>query len=115
MILELVRATGTLGSSEVAILTIPDPGQGAFSVRLYGTFCNKSAATVTVQIKVANKYVWHGDFTNSPLKGGQTLEMDMKVRIQAGETVVAWVDSGGAGVVDYMVTAGVVPEPALGA
>lgn len=103
--LDFQRASGTLiATPNTVILTVTD----GYTVRVFAVFANTGATDRIVTITLNGKVVFTGDATNSPLKAGQTLEIDLKLRLNAGETIAAWQSSGAD--VDYFVTVAVVPS-----
>lgn len=100
----LSRAKGTLSIVPVVIMDAPASTQ---SVRIFGTMCNRGASTRLINIVIGGIYVWFGDATNSPLKAGQTLEIDLRLQILPGDTIQAYQTAGAD--VDYFLTMATVP------
>jgi hypothetical protein len=104
MILTQLRGLGTLNTDNQVLLTIPD---GYQSVRVYGLFINKGATSRILTITAAGITVFQGDVTNSPLKAGQQLELNLPFLLEAGETITGYQSAGED--VDFILTAGNLP------
>jgi hypothetical protein len=105
-ILDMQVARGALSATpDTEIATVAD----GYSVRIFGTFANKGSSVRLVTIEFEGTRIFTGEATNSPLNPGQTLEIDIRARLEDGEGVQAWQDSGTD--VEFYLTIAVVPEP----
>jgi len=101
----LTRAIGTLSITPSVLMDAPASKQ---SVRLFGTMCNRGASSRIINLLIAGVYVFAGDSTNSVLKPGQTLEIDLRLQILPGDTIQAWQTAGAD--IDYFLTMAAVPS-----
>lgn len=106
MSLDQERAKGTLDTTlTTPLLTIA----GDYTVRIMGTFCNTGSTDRLLTIKAAGTTLFKGDATNSPLRGGQTLTIDVTLRMNTGEEITGGQSVGAD--VEYFLTCAVVPTP----
>ena len=104
MPLQQERGIGTLDTTlTTVLLTIA----GDYTVRITGTFCNTGATDRLLTIEAAGIRLFQGDATNSPLRGGQTLTIDLTLKMLTGETITGGQSVGAD--VDYFLTCAVVP------
>lgn len=96
----------TIGTLTAVADTVVHTVALARTTRLTANFNNTGASDRLVNVSVTKdgvtKRVATGETTNSPTKAGTSLGVDFRIRLEVGDTVNAWQDSGAD--VDFEVT-----------
>lgn len=106
MIVQLQSVSGVLGTSPTGAVLFRVPA-GYNCIKQYLTISNTGSSTRLIRVFTLGRALFYGETTNSPLKAGQTLEIDTNHLIQSGQSIDAWADGGSDS--EYVLTVGLIP------
>lgn len=105
-VLTLQKAAGALSASaNTVVLTVAD----GYTVMQEISIANTGSSDRLITVEYEGTRIFTGHATNSPLKPGMTLEIRTRHRLEEGDEITIWQDSGTD--CEYYITVGVVPVP----